>query len=601
MRILFLLLLLPVLAGAQESDEQIAAQYMAEEAYDKAQILYEKLLKKNPESVYFYQNYFTCLTKTKDFEGADKLIKKQIKRQPDNPSFQVDQGVLYQLKGDNKSAQTTFETLIKSIDQDENNTIKLSLAFQKRGLKEQAIATLLEGRKKAGYPTAFASELMLLYKESGEWKKLCDEAVQWVIQNESHLEIAQNQLVYILGKETELNYLKEKILMQLQKTPDKTVLDELLLWVFIQKKEYRSAFRQVQSMERKNKTPGLEWMEFAALCRSNDQFDLAIESYQQVIQLGSENYFYLNARGGLLETRYTSISTRNYEKSELELLEKDYLDFLNTYGKSPATSASMKQLAECYVFYIHDLVKGIALLEELATMTRVQPKFNGSCKLSLGDAYLMRGDIWDAQLMYGQVDKDFLEDPLGQEARLRNARLSYFTGDFDWAKDQLDVLKTATSQLISNNAIELSMVILDNTGLDSSTEALKKFAEAELFFFQQRYDESLKILNLMPFQFPKHSLEDDIYLLKARIMQRTGQLADAEKNYLMVIQKFGGDILADNAIMELAAIYQHKTSQKEKALELYQKLVFNYTGSLFTVEARKQILKLQPEVESDKL
>lgn len=601
MRIFLLLFFIPFFAVAQESDEQLAAQYMADEEFDKAQILYEKLLKKNPESVYFYQNYFTCLTRTKDFEGADKLIKRQIKKQPDNPSFQVDQAFLYQLKGDAKAAQQAYDQLIKSVNEDENKTIKIASAFQKRNLREQAITCLLEGRKKAGYATAFAPELMALYREAGEWKKLSDESVQLILQSQDQLENVQSQLVHLLNRESELNYLKERILLQLQKTPDKSALDQLLLWVFIQKKEFRSAFRQVQSMEKKNQNPGNFLIEFANLCRSNDQYELAIESYQQLIQLGSENNFYLMARSGLLETRYMAISTRNYEKSELEQLEKDFLDFLNTYGKTPNTSASMKQLAECYVFYFHDLTKGIALLEELATMPRVQPKFNGSCKLSLGDAYLMRGDIWDAQLMYGQVDKDFLEDPLGQEARLRNAKLSYFTGDFEWAKDQLDVLKTATSQLISNNAIELSMVIMDNTGLDSSTEALKKFAEAELFYFQQRYDESLKILNLMPFQFPKHSLEDDIYLLKARIMSQNGQIEEAEKNYQMVIQKFGGDILADNALMELALIYQHKTGQKEKALELYQKLVFNYTGSLFTVEARKQILKLQAEVESDKL
>jgi tetratricopeptide (TPR) repeat protein len=406
----------------------------------------------------------------------------------------------------------------------------------------------------------------------------------------------QSALVRVLDKEGEVTYLKERTLLQIQKYPDKLALDELLLWVFVQKKEFRSAYRQAVAMDKKSKDDGLQIYGLAGICLNNEQYDVAIECYNTLILKGKENPYYLNARMGLLETRYTKASkTTGLTGEEIVQIEQEYLNFLTEYGRTTNTAPSMKQLADCYIYYLHDLNKGIKLLEELAAMPRLQPKFTANCKLSLGDAYLMRGDVWDAQLLYGQVDKDFLEDPLGQEARLRNAKLSYFTGDFEWAKDQLDVLKTATSQLISNNAIELSMVIMDNTGLDSTTDALKKFVDAELLYFQHKLNESMQILNVMPFKFPRHSLEDDIYLLKARILVQQGQFAEAEKNYLMVVNKFGGDILADNALMELASLYRDRLSQKSKALEMYEKIVFNYTGSLFTVEARKQIQKLKDE------
>jgi tetratricopeptide (TPR) repeat protein len=596
----FVLLFITFGAQAQSTDEQLAAQYMADSEFDKAQVLYEKLLKKNPESIYFYQNYFQCLTNTKDFDGAEKLIKKQSKRYPENAVFLVDQGVLLQMQDKNKEADVEFNGILKLINTDEEKTIHIANAFVSRNLTVWAAAALLAGRKAAGYETAFSNELIALYQKQGQWKKVVDESLVLLSKNDNDLGLVQGNLIRMLDRRTDVDYLREKTLLYLQKYPNKIVYDQLMLWVFLQNKDYRAAYRQAVAMDKKGKDEGLELLNLAATCLNNDQYDIAIDCYNTVMLRGKQGYFYLNAHMGLLETRYTKIS-KSYAPTDadLKLLEQDYLAFLTEYGRSFNTSNPMKQLADFYIYYFHDLNKGIALLEELAVMQRVQPKFNAACKLSLGDAYLIRGDIWDAQLLYAQVDKDFAEDPLGQEAKLRNAKVSYYTGDFDWAKDQLDVLKTATSQLISNNAIELALKIQDNTGLDSTTEALKKFADAELLYFQNKLDQSLTILNLMPFLFPRHSLEDDIYLLKARIFVKKGNFEEAEKNYTVVFNKFGGDILADNALMELARIYEYQTNQKVKAMTLYKKVVFTYTGSLYTVEARKRIQALKDEGVTD--
>ncbi len=229
MRILLVLFLLftSVFHGiAQETDEQLAVQYLADEEYDKAQVLFEKLLKKNPESAYFYQNYFLCLTKTKDFDGADKLIKKQIKKYPSNYGFQVDQGMVYEMQGNKKAADEHFSQLIKQVTADEEKTLQLSGAFMKRDMLSRGIETLLAGRKAAGYATAFAAEIIALYQRQGEWKKVIDESIQWLTVNNLQLEAVQSALIRVLDKEGEVSYLKERTLLQIQKFPDKQVLDE---------------------------------------------------------------------------------------------------------------------------------------------------------------------------------------------------------------------------------------------------------------------------------------------------------------------------------------------------------------------------------------
>jgi tetratricopeptide (TPR) repeat protein len=304
---------------------------------------------------------------------------------------------------------------------------------------------------------------------------------------------------------------------------------------------------------------------------------------------------------GSLETNYKLISeTGQYTSEDLNLLINRYLAVLTLFGKSPQTAKSMKQLSDLYIYYKHDLDSGVSILESLVVMPRLQQKTRGAYKLALGDAMLMKNEVWDATLLYGQVDKAFKEDPLGQEAKFRNAKLSFYRGDFEWSKDQLDVLKTATSQLISNNAIELSLLIKDNTGLDSSTEAMAAFAHAQLLLFQNKLEESLEELNQLPFKYPKHALEDEIYYVKAQIYEKQRKYTKAEEYYNTVVKFFSDDILADNALYALAQLYDLKLNQPKKALEMYERIIFDYNSSLFVVDARKRYKALKRATQGAK-
>src|SRR5690606_17428365 len=105
----------------------------------------------------------------------------------------------------------------------------------------------------------------------------------------------------------------------------------------------------------------------------------------------------------------------------------------------------------------------------------------------------------------------------GQEARYKNARLAYFKGDFTWAQAQLDVLKGATSQLIANDALNLSLLISDNLLDESDSAALQLYARAEHYGFTRQYNRALAVLDSINGAFPGNSLSDDIYMAKAKI------------------------------------------------------------------------------------
>ena len=88
-------------------------------------------------------------------------------------------------------------------------------------------------------------------------------------------------------------------------------------------------------------------------------------------------------------------------------------------------------------------------------------------------------------------EKDFKENPIGHEAKLRRAKIAYYQGDFQWAQAQLGALKASTSKLIANDAMDLSLLITDNYNLDTTEIAMKTFANADLLAYQQKYTQAI--------------------------------------------------------------------------------------------------------------
>ena len=242
---------------------------------------------------------------------------------------------------------------------------------------------------------------------------------------------------------------------------------------------------------------------------------------------------------------------------------------------------------------MQNLPKAIYLLEDLKKMPGLNRDRLARTKINLGDFYLINGDIWESTLLYSQVDKDFKEETIGQEARFKNARLAYFNGDFQWSQAQFDVLKASTSKLISNDALDLSVFIMDNLNLDTSSAAISLYAGAEMLVFQNRFDEAFQKLDTLRREFPEHSLQDDILYLEAQMFEKKRNWEKAALLYKEISEKYPEDIRADNALFALAQIYELRMNDLEKAKELYERIFMEYSGSIFAVDARKRFRVLR--------
>lgn len=584
---LFLLMLLPATLLAQSKDEELAAQYYLNGEFEKAAVLYETLWKKDPSS-YIYTNYLNTLIALKDFDQADKVARSQMKKFPGEYAYAVDRAWIQTKANEPEKAAKLSMDLVEDV-KDAEEALKLGLALTRRGYYAEAEAAFLKGRKLTNASYLFAGDLAGIYALTGNKSRMIEEGILHAMADPGNMAGVQMLFQDYLVEESDWTSLLKELRQRVQKNPEEPAANELLMWALVQKKDFYGAFVQFRAMDKRQNTHGRRIMELASICLKNGDFDNAVRCYAYVVDLGESKPYYFQAQYGLLEVRYDRIAVYNrFSPQDVVDAEQEFKKFISLYGAYIETEFAARKLAHLYIFYLDRPDTAIIILQALADNPHLKKNFRGEVKLELGDAYLMIGEVWDAELIYSQVDKDFKEDMMGQEAKYRMARLFYFKGEFERSNAYLEVLKTATTQLISNNAIDLSLLILDNTGFDTTEDAMRLYAEAELLIYRNKIKEGMEKLDELDKSFPGHSLKDEILFARAKAFIRRNQTDSAVHFLERILIEHPGDILADNALFMLAQLNEYQLNNPQKAMEYYEKLLLTYPGSLFVVEARKR-------------
>ena len=253
----------------------------------------------------------------------------------------------------------------------------------------------------------------------------------------------------------------------------------------------------------------------------------------------------------------------------------------------------VKQLATLRAYYLDKPTEAITLLSEAIADVSADATQKADYKLLLGDIYLLSGEIWEASLLYSQVEKSFKFESIGNEAKFRNAKLSYYAGDFLWAKSQLDVLKGSTTKLIANDALDLSLIITDAIGVDTNEAPLKMFSSADLLILQHHYKQAVQRMDSINLLFNSHTLGDDINFKKATVFEQLGKWTEAEEMYKAILEFYPEDLYGDDALFKLAELYDFKIKDSGKAQKMYEDMLLLYPASIYAVECRKRFRQLR--------
>lgn len=591
---LLVIVLLFVTSFLFSQESRLADVYFNDGEYEKAATLYQSLFEKNRQIGLYFQRYTESLLNLKEYAEAEAAIKKELKTNPDDPMMKISLGNVYDRMGNEAEAKKIYDDVINDIGKNPDNINVIARSFTGMNMYEYAAAAYEKATEKLKNPKAFAFNLADLYRRIGDSEKMIQYYLLCTDQFKNNLNFLFDTFERNLSEE-EIQKLQAKLYERIQEEPEEMIFNEILAWTFINQKEYKKALRQARAMDRKLNENGGRVFEIARTAKADNDYDTAIEGFQYIIDNKSVNSsYFLSSKGELLDTKRRKVTFNyNYTVSDLADLEHEYKSFLDFYGYNTETVGLIIEFADLEALYLNKIDTAISLLSDVIQLQSVAPDIRARAKLKLGDFYLMEENQWEATLLYSQVDKEFKEDLLGETARFSNARLSYYLGDFEWAQEQFDILKSATSRLISNDAIDLSVFIIDNLNLDTTTVPMEMFAKAELYIFQNKLDAAFGLLDSVSVAYPDHSLQDDIMFAKAQIARKKQQ-PDQEKSYYeQIIEKYPEEIKADNAMFALAGLYEYHYKDIEKAMELYRKIFTDYNSSTFAIDARKRFRLLR--------
>ncbi len=576
--------------------DKLAIQYFEQKEYDKANEYFEDLYDKNPDG--WYLNYYKSLLGAKDYSKAEKITKKQLKLNKNNVYLYVYLGRVYKLENDPKKEKEAYDKALKELLAVQPFIQNLANAFLEDGLYDYAIDTYDKGKRMTpDYPYFY--EKADVYKQKNDLKAMINEYLDALEFRDSELAAVQSNLQNSLGyddREGGINnpLLKQELQKRIQKNPDKVIFSEFLIFIQKQQKDFDGAFVQSKALDKRLKEDGNRIFELAKICTANQQWETAKRCYDYIIEKGPNNLFYDAAMVDGINVDYLAITQKPQPtQEELLTLEQKLAKANDKYKTSFLNAQILKNLVSLKAFYLNKGSEAIKLLQDFVDQPGLDATAKAEYKILLGDIYLLTGEIWEASLLYSQVEKDFKYEAIGQEAKFRNAKLSFYAGDFAWAKTQADVLKGATTKLIANDALNLSLIISDAIGVDTNEVPLQLFSSAELMIVQHKYQQAIARMDSINLMFSTNTLGDDINYSKAQIYTTLGKYADAEAMYKNILEYYGTELYGDDAQFKLAELYEKNFNDKEKAKAAYQDVLTKYPGSIFTVEARKRYRELR--------
>jgi tetratricopeptide (TPR) repeat protein len=579
--------LLPTLLLSQDVQEiQIANEYFSKGEKEKALEAYQSLAKNSLNIPSIHNNYFNLLIVMGKFKQAEDYVEKLIKRE-NKFGYRLDLGILYMKAGDQSKADKYFKALLKANADDVHRMKTAADYLSSYNLLDYATEALLQARATGG-PMLYNLELANLYRLQGKKSEMINVYLDYVTQIPSNITYTKNLLQVLLTKPEELEALEQVLFERVQQNQQSEVYADLLIWVNLQQKNFYGAFVQARAYDKRFRKDQSKTLEIGQIALNNSDYENAIKSFSFVTKEFARTENYLTAELGIIKAREAKVKKSfPVNRDSVKYLIGEYRKFKNrNLGNANADEADLSS-SMLHAYYLDELDSAITDLSGLVSNPKISPQLKAQAKINLGDIYLLKGEPWESTLLYSQVEKSQHESPLGYDAKLRNAKLWYFNGEFKLAEEHLDILKQATTREIANDAMDLSMRIKENTTFDTTGTALKEFSSIELLIYQNKLDEAVKKLENFNSE-TSRGIQDDVYWLEANLLMKQGKFVESIAKLQKILDEFGDDILADDAYFLQGDIYEHQLKNKDKAMEIYREFLNKFAGSVYAAEARKR-------------
>ncbi|MCF4100359.1 tetratricopeptide repeat protein [Gillisia sp. M10.2A] len=563
--------------------EQLAQNYLDQGEYQKALSTYEVLLKDNPANINYFYGLVTCYQQLENFVKADELLLERLKESNNNPSLYIELGHNAELQLNEEMAKSYYSKALDVLRIKPNYTYSVARNFEKYSLLENAETAYIIGMSTKN-SSNYNLPLARIYGERGELEKMFTAYLDLLDKDPEKVNNLIREFEKYIQEDPshQANQILRKLLLKKQQQSPSISYNQLLSWLFVQQHEFKKAFLQEKALYRRDGENLQRIIQLLVVAKSASDLSSAQEIVGFVIEETSSPVILVQANQLLLDMKVSTAKVSDYKE-----IEEDFKRLLGLYGKGVETIALQIDYANFLAFKTDKIQEAISLLKELSTIVTLNYELS-AVKMALADILVLDQKFNEALIYYSQIQQLVKNDELSQQARFKVAKTSYYKGDFSWAKTQLDVLKASSTQLIANDAMELSLLISENTLQDSTQSALKRYAHAEFLSFQNKNTEAIAALEELLQLHKGERIEDEALLKQAILYEKESEWDKAEANYIKIIEFYKTDILGDNATYRLAELYKDKLQQPEKAKDFYEEIIFNYADSIYFVDATKK-------------
>lgn len=568
--------------------EQLAKNYFDRGEFKKAENIYEKLFAREPNNSSFFYGLIATYQQLEKYSEAEKLLQDRINNTANAPHYLVELGHNYELQQKNEQAEQFYREALRAIESRPNFAFSIARTFEKYSKLDHAVSAYELGMK-MNSDAEYNIQLARLYGEQGQIEKMFSNYIDVLGSNPNLLPGVSRIYGQFITDDpaNEANVIFRRLLLKRLQEDQNILYNEMLSWLFVQQKEFQKAFQQEKAIYRRGQQGLGSILRLTVMAREEGQPETAIELLDFVIAETPSEELKLQAHQLRLNILQETLPKEKYSE-----IESAYTVLFETYGSAPNTLSLYIDYSNFLAFKQGKIAEAEAVLKQFFERD-LKKLEEAALKMALADILVLDEKFNQALIYYTQVQNLVENDVIAQMARFKVAKTSYYKGDFEWANIQLDVLKSATSQLIANDAMELSLLISENSLEDSTQTALKKYARADLLAFQERNGNAIKVLDSVLTQHKGEKIEDDALLKQARLYEEMGEFEKAENNYLSIVEHYKNGVLGDNAHFYLAELYAGKLEKPEKAQEFYEKIIFNYADSIYFVDARKKFRRLR--------
>ena len=571
--------------NAQE--DLVAREYFSDGEFEKALISYKKLYIKKPGNSNYLLQIIKIEQQLERYKDAETRLLETLQKK-ETPDLLIELGYNYQLQNDTINAKNYYNQAIATLNENTSNAYRVGRTFETLSLLNQAITTY--NKAMALKPTLnFNMQLAKIYGEQGEVEKMFVSYIDFVEDNSNYLNTIKRNVSEFISEDdsNENNIFLRKILLKKTQQSQDLMWNEMLSWLFIQQKDYNKAFIQEKAIYKRQLKSLRRMIELALIAENQKQYEEALQIFNFIIENTQEIGTKLSAHLKSLDIMTKIALPQGYAE-----IDQIYNSIFETYDKTPQTLDLQVSYAHFLAFYLDNQDSAISLLKN--TLKYNVSKYDlAKVKLELGDILVLEEKFNEALIYYTQIERNLKNSTLAQDARFRIAKASYYKGDFKWAESQLKILKSSTSQLTANDALDLKLLISDNRAEDSLQVALTKYAKADLLAFQNKNDDAISMLNTILEEHKTEVIIPQALLKQALLFERKKDYQNAKSNYLRIIKDYKDSILIDNALYNLAELSVHHLVEIENAKKLYEDLLFNHPDSIYAVDARKKFRALR--------